>query len=455
MRRFVIIGAAFAVFVGAAPASADAGWDPGTVVPTSGRFVQFRVGVAGSGAAIAVWVDSVDRGSRVWTAIAPRDRGFRAPFVIAHGAAGATQSFPDVDVNERGDVLVAWQEQSARGRYVIRAARASRLGRFGRAVTVSGRDIGLVPRVALNDAGAAAVVWRRGSRGVALAAARPASRFGRPAIVERRRAFSPHVDVDELGRRAAIWARSSGAVMVARSPADGGPTAVAAVGRAATAFQARSPEIAVGTGQVTYAWSEVGRRGAGPRGTTRVIMRAGSGTFAGAPRESLRAAARRRDDSFEVAHLSGHRSGRALVGWTNDSLVDPHGTGDVMVSERPTAGRFGLARRLYTGAATLRDVAVGAGGSAVVLWSEMPDRHRTDLPTQRRYRVIARAATRNRSGPFGAPTTIGPETDGGTFNQGFSLDMAESGFGMAIWDARPDPTAPPADVLRSARYRPQ
>ena len=146
-----------------------------------------------------------------------------APITISGpNAAGAAPEEAQIAVDRAGGALVIWQEAFPAARHDAPRVLASYRppgGRFGRPRAISpGRAAATRPRVALDGAGNATVVWEvdelRSNLGQAVgsvvAAVRPAGgRFGAPQRLSARsqRAARPDIAVDEAGNAVVVWQR--------------------------------------------------------------------------------------------------------------------------------------------------------------------------------------------------------------------------------------------------------
>lgn len=141
------------------------------------------------------------RWSRVWT------------------LAGNGSGDVDLAMNARGQALIAWVESGS-----VRVSTRSPAGRWSPPSLLSPpRDTALNPKVALNDAGAAVVIWRgtpTGSLPVVLEAAiRPAGgRFGRAHRIGGEVSGATRVAIGASGEAVAIWSNRDALFASARRP---------------------------------------------------------------------------------------------------------------------------------------------------------------------------------------------------------------------------------------------
>ena len=130
--------------------------------------------------------------------------------------AGKEAFFPTVAMNDRGDTIVAWT--SGEGSTVkAQASFRPAGGSFGAPVTLSsGGAVVESPRVAIDEAGDATVVWDRNNGGLELVeeATRPAAagNFSEPAVLsnEAESAIHPFVAMNAEGDTAVTWTSYNG-----------------------------------------------------------------------------------------------------------------------------------------------------------------------------------------------------------------------------------------------------
>ncbi len=182
---------------------------------------------------------------------------------VTLSAAGKKALLPTVAMNDRGDTVVAWTRgEGSDG--VVQAAFRPAGGSFGAPVNLStGGESATAPRVAIDDAGDATVVWDRynGVHELVEEATRPAATgsFSKAAVLsnEAESAIQPFVAMNAEGDTAVTWAASNGAtqvVQVAVRPAGG--TFDKAVSVSAEAANAAFPQVALdGRGDPGVVWT--------------------------------------------------------------------------------------------------------------------------------------------------------------------------------------------------------
>ncbi len=276
-----------------------------------------------AGDATVVWYGSLGSNYLVQAATVT-DGMSSAPVTLS--AAGKNAVLPTVAMNDRGDTVVAWTRgEGSNG--IVQASFRPAGGSFGAPVSLStGGESATAPRVTIDDAGNATVVWDRynGVHELVEEATRPAATgsFSKPAVLsnEAEYAIQPFVAVNAEGDTAVTWAASNGAdhlVQVAVRPAGG--TFDKAVSVSAEGADAQFPQVALdGRGDPSVVW------------TREFVVQYAAGTPSGA--------------FPEVQSL-------AFASWAPSIAEDP--AGDTLVSYdnvlsnsafalvRPAAGRFG------------------------------------------------------------------------------------------------------------------
>ncbi len=184
-----------------------------------------------------------------------------APVTLS--ATGKKALFPTVAMNDRGDTIVAWTRgEGSDG--VVQASFRPAGGSFGAPVNLStGGESATAPRVAIDDAGDATVVWDRynGVHELVEEATRPAASgsFSKAAVLsnEAESAIQPFVAINAEGDTAVTWVAFNGVaqiVQVAVRPAGG--TFDKAVSVSAESGNAAFPQVALdGRGDPGVVWT--------------------------------------------------------------------------------------------------------------------------------------------------------------------------------------------------------
>jgi PKD domain len=219
-----------------------------------------QAAVDGAGDATVVWFGS--SGSNFLAQAATVMDGMAsAPVTLS--VTGKNSTFPTVAMNDRGDTIVAWTRgEGSSG--IIQASFRPAGGSFGAAVNLSsGGESATDPRVAIDDAGDATVVWDRynGVDEVVEEATRPAATgsFSKAVVLsnEAEPSIQPFVAMNAEGDTAVTWASSNGTyelVQVALRRAGG--TFGKTVSVSAEGANAAFPQVALdGRGDPSVVWT--------------------------------------------------------------------------------------------------------------------------------------------------------------------------------------------------------
>jgi hypothetical protein len=294
---------------------------PLDVSPAGGESRAPQVAEDAAGDAVVVWYSLGT--SDLVEATTVTDGIPSAPVTLSE--AGKEAFFPAVAMNDRGDTIVAWVHREGPTAIVQASFRAAG-GSFGAPMNLSsGGANDEPPRVAIDDAGDATVVWGlHGAHEVVEEATRSAATgsFSKPAVLsnEAESAIRPFVAMNAEGDTAVTWTASKGAaeiVQVAVRPAGG--KFDQAVSVSTEGADAEFPQVALdGRGDPGVVW------------TREFVVQYAAGTPAGA---------------FPTIQSL------ALLAWAPSIAEDS--AGDTVVSydnlqnnsavaiERPAEGRFG------------------------------------------------------------------------------------------------------------------
>ena len=125
-----------------------------------------KVGMDGSGNAVAIWLQSSSAGSSIETANFPASGSWTAP--VALSTPGVSAANPTLAVNTYSDAIAGWQ--TTNGQILVAERKA---GVWGAPISIAPAAFRQgAPHAALNDRGDAAVAWT--GRGTALVATRAA-----------------------------------------------------------------------------------------------------------------------------------------------------------------------------------------------------------------------------------------------------------------------------------------
>lgn len=229
-----------------------------------------------TGHAFGVWQQDTD-GSGTWNIQASRldlaSRTWSAP-VALHPVAHA-QAVAAIATDAAGDAIAAWSEDVGNATWNIHAARFDAgLGAWGAATpiqTVSGQT-GQVPKVVMDAAGNAIVVWQQYAatgNGLAIFAARFDAHAAawKPAVQidAGTGAGNPQVALDGAGNGVAVWEQASAGAVAqvagARWSQSAGTWSAPQVVQSST-LRAYNPQLAVASdGGATVVWTQAEANG--------------------------------------------------------------------------------------------------------------------------------------------------------------------------------------------------
>ncbi len=233
-----------------------------TLSPAGAESRSPQVAEDAAGEATAVWFASVGGSNFLVEAATVADGIPSTPVTLS--AAGQNAVSPTVAVNERGDAIVAWRRSNGANE-IVQASFRPAGGSFSPPVNLSpeGRN-GDLPRVAIDAAGDAAVVWDSSDGGseVVEEATRSAAAgsFAKPVVLsnEAESAQEPVVAMSAEGDTAVAWIRSNGTnevVQAVTRPASASGFGAVAEQLSLPGTEALNPEIAIdGHGDPTVVW---------------------------------------------------------------------------------------------------------------------------------------------------------------------------------------------------------
>lgn len=226
------------------------------------------VAVAPDGSSIVVW----ERGGAIEASTGDPAGAFTGPLILS--AAGARARFPAVAVNAAGDAVVAWPQDAV----MVAERRAGGPFTAPRAISAAGGLPAVSnldpPDVAVADGGRAIATWRRsiGGHFRTEAAVRPAAdvNWGTAAILSpaaRRNVGRPSLGSDAAGHAVVAWSQPLGrslSAIRARALPKSGTTFGALESVSAAAGRGTAPSVGLDAkGRAVLAWREspVGRSG--------------------------------------------------------------------------------------------------------------------------------------------------------------------------------------------------
>jgi PKD domain len=403
-----MVGGCSAILALAAGAAAAPAWLPAQnvrePVPDPGYIADVQLAGDTAGNTIAVWTRLDTKGdsspandvSVIETAFRPSGGSFGAAQVISGNELTSPprdSSSPDVGMDELGRALVVWRHHNGINSVVRARVRGSdgTLGPISEVSAVGPNIDAAAPEVAVNATGQAAVVWEQvspnqvygttGSVGGGFAAPTQVSATGSPIV-------GATVAVDAAGNTIFAWERDVSALrwlIEARAkPAVGAFGPVALLSPEQDHKKAEFPRVALDSaGRATVVWSF-------------------------------------RDEDPNNNGVPGDDTDTSVIRFATRS-----------VSPSWAEGSFGLAATIPSPATegNLRpDVAVDAGGTAVVIWTR----------TIGGQPAVVQSASRPSGGSFGNLQTL---SEPGLEIVGTRLTMGPTGDAMAAWHALAGTTA--------------
>jgi hypothetical protein len=207
---------------------------PATQLSESGEnAAEPEIKMDAAGNAVAVWArnDGADR--EIQAATRPPGGAFTQLGDISPPSGVAVS--PSLAVNSGGTATAVWRLTGFSEDFIEAATRPPG-GPFASQVDISsGKDNPLFPEVAMNDAGAAVVVWTGANSvdQIVRAAVRPAGgSFGAPVAISQSSPdlFHPHVAIDLGGDASVVWVRSNGFNDIVQTAGyDGSPPTISGV----------------------------------------------------------------------------------------------------------------------------------------------------------------------------------------------------------------------------------
>jgi len=209
------------------------------------------------GDAIVAWTRSNGADEIVQASFRPAGGSFGP--TVSLSAAGGNAAAPKVAIDAAGNAIVVWERNNGANEVVEEATRSAAIGKFAPVGVLSNPAEGAIqPSVAMNAEGDTAVVWvRLGASNVTQATVRPAGgTFSAPANLsgEGFNADHPQVALDGRGDPTVVWARQLGFELVVEY-ASGTPVASFSppMGLAFEAWYPSIAEDAAGDTLVGYA----------------------------------------------------------------------------------------------------------------------------------------------------------------------------------------------------------
>ncbi len=215
-----------------------------------------------AGEATVVWNASVEKSNYIMEAATVAGGVPSAPAKLS--APGQNAVSPTVAVDERGDAIVAWTRSNGADE-IVQASYRTAGGTFGAPVNISAAGgNAIMPRVAIDAAGNATVVWERynganevveeATRSVVTGSFAPKVALSNPA----EGAIQPSVAVNTEGDTAVTWVRlgTSNVTQATVRPAGGKFSEPASLSVSDAGCNASHPQVALdGRGDPTVVWA--------------------------------------------------------------------------------------------------------------------------------------------------------------------------------------------------------
>jgi hypothetical protein len=404
-RVRVLLTIGTALLMAAAPASAAVRW--GELETIGGTGFNVRVGIDARGDALALWDDPsapdaayswrkprgewtaprtlatarqadldisplghatlawVAYGTHIVVATSRPGGSFRSREVIDLGDRTATGSV-EVEVDDAGNVLVAWADFGPEGPDSGRIAVATRRagGHFTEPQTVSSEPVsGLTPEVTQNAAGATFMTWETREFGP------PKSSFSPPAGT-----FGPEeeVPVSAEGNRTPVALDQAGQVFASTSAF----APIAGVPSSGTTYAVRSPLGEWGEPISLDSGGLVQQVIAEPHGAVSFVVERSDGSQLGRevafttrlPSGELIGPDTISSPNSSCSRVAMDVRGNMLGTWCRDFDGQARGT-TIGIAERHAGGRFGAEEVVSPPDSIGSDAALTDGGPAVVAWS--------------------------------------------------------------------------------------
>lgn len=407
---------AIATLAVAAPANAAPQWlAPQTVSQPGQDASQQRVAFDQSGDATAVWQSAGGPNPVIMAAERPASGAFSAPQTLSDPSAYSTS--PDVAGDAQGDAVAVWLHfEGAHAR--VQAAYRPAGGSFGAPQTLSAAGYeAREPRVAMNGAGEAVIVWSLASgltEEVQAASAAPGGVFGEPADLTSFTTVAsvPQVALDSHGDAIAVWDGSDGAnirIEDALRPAGGSfgsPQFLSPAG-----YNADTPQIAFdATGDALAVW----RFDGSPASTVQGDYRAAGGEF-GAPQTVSTPS----PQPAQAPQVAFDGQGDGVVTWQQSDGTELRV--DASVRSPGGAGTFAAPGTLDPGGEEAYEPRIAGDGlsGTIVTWK-----------TFNGITSSAQAAVRPAGGSFAPAVTVSPS---GPQEGTPAVGIDAQGNGIAVW----------------------
>jgi PKD domain len=415
-RPILLVGLAAlaASLISSAPAPAAPAWLPPLDLSKAGaNAFEPQVAVDAAGDTVAVWGRFNGTNAIVQSSSRPAGSSFSAPVDLSQVGGNATQ--PRVAVDAAGNAVVVWSRFDGANN-VIQAAFRPVGGGFSAPVDLSlpGKSA-FAPQIAMNAAGEAVAVWERsnGTNVIVQGSIRPAGgSFSAPADLSQAGgdADEPQVAIDGAGDAVAVWQRSNGTnTIVQEAFRLAGSGFSAPVDLSQAGGNAVEPAVAVNAaGEAAVAWV----RSNGTNTILQSSVRPPGGSF------STPADLSQPGGNAGVPQVALDAAGDAIAVWAR--ATDPLGTNAIVQEAfRPAGGSFSAPGELSGAGADFPQIALDGAGNAAAVWQRFNG-----------IKTIIQGSNRLPGSGFSAPADLSPAGQAADRPQ---VGLNAAGDGAAIW----------------------
>lgn len=194
------------------------GWSTATHISSASKIQMCpKTTISSNGRTVAVWniptVPGPFFGIAVQGSFYSANSGWSTPVIISNTQHDAT--IPSVGASSTGEALAVWVARQATGGVgLVQAATLSTVGTWGSPVTLSDGDLeASYPKIAMNNAGQAVVVWQAKEPGSSTVSGRAIVRsaggtWGSILSFASSGVSYPEVSINSGGKAVAIWIES-------------------------------------------------------------------------------------------------------------------------------------------------------------------------------------------------------------------------------------------------------
>ena len=311
-----LVGLAISLFTPALANAAPAWPSPTTLSKPRQRTASPDIAINSSGEAVAVWHRIVGSRSIVQSAFRPPGGTWSKPTGISSPKGDAQE--PRVAINAAGKAVVVWA-QVGRKYFVVKSASRSPGGTWSAPSTLSANareQASTEPQVAIDSSGEAIAIWKgSGNEGVIQSASRPpGGAWSRPVDISKRKsgAGPPKLAIDPGGEAVAVWfAGHDDTVQGAERPPGGTWSKPTILSR--RRHEAGFPRLAVNTdGEAVVVWSDQKGKSFG---AIQSVSRPAGGEWSDIQNLATAPGSRRSTLAFSEPEVALDAAGEAVVVW--------------------------------------------------------------------------------------------------------------------------------------------